>query len=206
MQNQIKQLESSFEEFTQKVGRLQGEYSTLKEQQEKSEVLIKKLKEDEETYTKAVELLTIVQKATNENIKNSFEGIVSWALSYIFEDEYKFCLEFGKRGNLSELNFAIKSPDLDEAFDPLDTRGGGILNVISLILRLVLMEVSTPKINGFIILDEAFKNVNGIQYINNLNEFVLEMNKKFNRQIIHITDMENFKSDSRYKLIEIKKA
>ena len=93
MKNQIKNLESSFEEFTQKVGQLQGEYNTLLTQQNDSDILIKKLKEDEETYTKAVELLSMVQKVTRDKIKESFEMIVTHALNYIFEsDKYSFHL------------------------------------------------------------------------------------------------------------------
>lgn len=204
MQSEIKQVEDQFEAFTQKVGSLQGEYKTLLSQQNNSNLLINKLKEDEETYIKAVELLSLVQKIAQHRIKDSFENIVSWALSYIFKDDYRFCFEFGRRGNLSELDFAVKTPDLNEAFDPMDTRGGGILNVISLILRIVLMEVINPKTNGYIIFDESFKNVNGQEFIDTLNSFLLDIHKKFKRQIIHITDMENFKSDDRYNLIEVK--
>jgi len=205
IQYEIKNLEEKFEKFSQRVGELKGEYNTLLSQQEKSEKLISQLKEDEDTYSKAVELLTLVQKVTNENIKNYFERIITWALQHIYEnDGYKFHLEFGRRGNLGELDFCVLTPEKPEAFDMLKTDSGGTKNIVSFILRLVLMEISNPKINGYIILDEAFKNVNGLQFINNLNSFLLDVNKRFKRQIIHITDMENFKADERYNLIEIK--
>lgn len=203
--DKLKNLESEFNEFEKNLVRCQHEYKIMVEDQIKTQKLIEKYENDREVHKKAVELLTVVQAVTRDKIKDGFENIVSWGLKYVFQKDYKFCLVFGKRGNLSELDFAIKSPDLDEAFDPMDTRGEGILNVVSAILRLVLMEVSVPKIKGFIIFDEAFKNVNGQQYINQLNQFVQDINTKFDRQIIHITDMENFKSDSNYNLIEIKK-
>lgn len=201
--DEIKNLEDQFQEFSNEVVRTQHEYKLLKEKNQTTKELIVKYEQDRETYTKAVELLTVVQGVTRDKIKDGFENIVSWALKYIFQSEYKFCLVFGRRGNLSELDFAIQSPDLDIPLDPMDSSGGGVLNVVSMVLRLVLMEVSMPKINGFFILDEAFKNVNGQQYIDQLNEFVIDINKKFNRQIIHITDMPNFKSDSNHNLIKI---
>ena len=40
MQNQIKQLKSQFDDFTQKVGSLQGEYKILLNQQNNSEIKI----------------------------------------------------------------------------------------------------------------------------------------------------------------------
>lgn len=202
--DQLKNLQNDFNEFSNEFVRVKHEHELLTDAHKKTVQLIEKYETDKENYTKAVELLSVVQAVTRDKIKAGFEDIVSWSLKYIYQDEYKFSLAFGRRGNLSELDFAIRTPDHDEDADPMDTRGGGILNVVSLILRLVLMEVSVPKINGFIILDESFKNVNGQDNIDRLNGFVKEVNTKFNRQIIHITDMDNFKNNSEDNLIEIK--
>lgn len=203
LQEQIKQLEDSFQEFTQRVGRLQGEYSTLKDQQEKSEILIKKLKIDEETYTKAVELLSLVQKVTRDKVKDSFELIVTHALNYIYQsDEYSFHLVFGRRGNLQELNFAVQKPDKNEPLDPMDTDAGGTLNIISLALRVVLMEVASPKVNGFIISDESFANLSRDNR-ESACKFLKEVNDKMNRQVIVITQHDDV-IESADKLIEVK--
>lgn len=203
MQEQIKQLEESFESFSQKVGELKGEYNTLKDQQEKSDILINTLKKDEETYTKAVELLSLVQQVTRDKIKEGFETIVTHALNYIFEsDKYSFHLVFGRRGNLQELDFAVKTPEKDEALNPLDTDAGGILNIISFALRIVLMEVATPRINGFIISDESFANLSE-NHIEKASQFLKEINKKMGRQIIAISHQEKM-LESADKLIEVK--
>lgn len=203
MINEIKNLESSFEQFTDKVGRLKGEYSLLKEQQEKSEVLIKQLKHDEEIYSKAVELLSLVQQVTRDKIKESFEIIVSHALNYIFEsDKYAFELVFGRRGNLQELDFAVKTPDKNEALNPLDTDAGGILNIISFALRIVLMEVAHPKINGYIISDENFANLSE-DHIERASQFLKELNQKMQRQIIAISHQSKM-LESADRLIEVK--
>lgn len=203
MKNEIKQLEDSFQEFTQKVGRLQGEFSTLKDQQEKSEVLIEKLKEDEENYAKAVELLSLVQKVTRDKIKDSFELIVTHALNYIYQsDKYSFHLQFEKRGNLHELKFGIKTPDCDEILNPLDTCAGGTLNIMSFAMRIVMMEVTSPKINGFIISDETFAHLSR----DNREcacKFLQEVNKKMGRQVIVITQHDEMLEDVD-KLIEVK--
>ncbi|KKL86385.1 hypothetical protein LCGC14_1945270 [marine sediment metagenome] len=160
LQEQIKNLESQFEMFTQRLGSLKGEHKLLSEQQEKSEILIEKLKEDEDTYTKAVELLSLVQKVTRDKIKDSFELIVTHALNYIYDsDKYSFHLEFSRRGNLQEMEFAVQTPDKPESLDLLKTDAGGTKNIVSLALRIVLMEVASPKINGFIISDESFANL-----------------------------------------------
>lgn len=203
MQEQIKQLESDFTNFTQRLGRLEGEYSTLESQQQTSLSVIKRCKENEIVYTQAVELLSLVQKVTRDKIKESFEMIVTHALNYIFEsDKYSFHLVFGRRGNLQELDFAVQTPDKNEPLDPMTTDAGGILNIISFALRVVLMEVASPKINGFIISDESFANLSE-EHIERASQFLKEINQKMNRQIIAISHQPKM-LDSSDKLIEVK--
>lgn len=200
---EIKQLEDSFQMFTQKLGSLQGEHKTLSEQQEKSEILIEKLKEDEIIYTQAVELLSLVQQVTRNKIKNGFETIVSHALNYIYEsDKYSFHLEFSRRGNLQELNFAVQTPDKPESLDLLKTDAGGTKNIVSLALRIVLMEVASPKINGFIISDESFANLSE-KFRPRASQFLKEMNQKMGRQIIAISHLPEM-MESADCLIEVK--
>ena len=202
-ETEIKQLEEKFEMFTQKVGSLQGEHKTLCEQQENSLTAINKYKEDEVTYTQAVELLSLVQKVTRDKIKNAFEDIVSHALNYIYEsDKYSFHLVFGRRGNLQELDFAVQTPDKTEPLDPMTTDAGGTLNIISLALRIVLMEVASPKINGFILSDESFANLSE-EHVEQASQFLKEINQKMNRQIIAISHQTKM-LDSADKLIEVK--
>ena len=203
MLENIKQLEVQFSDFTQKVGELKGEFNTLKDQQEKSEILIEKLKKDEETYVKAVELLSLVQQVTRDKIKESFEMIVTHGLNYIFEsDKYSFHLVFGRRGNLQELDFAVQTPDKNEPLDPMTTDAGGVLNIISFALRIVLMEVGHPKIYGFIISDESFANLSEDR-IERASQFLKEINQKMNRQIIAISHQPKM-IESADKLIEVK--
>lgn len=203
MQKKIKQLEEDFEKFSQHVGELKGQYNVLRIQQDTSDAKLVQLKTDEETYTKAVELLSLVQKVTRDKIKEGFETIVTHALNYIFEsDKYAFELVFGRRGNLQELNFAVKTPDKDEALNPLDTDAGGVLNIISFALRIVLMEVANPKVQGFILSDESFANLSE-DHIERASQFLKEINKKMGRQIIAISHQEKM-IDSADKLIEVK--
>lgn len=203
MINEIKELEYNFEIFTQKVGSLQGEYKILYNQQEDSIKSIEKYKEDEVVYTQAVELLSLVQKVTRDKIKNAFEDIVTHALNYIYEsDKYSFHLVFGRRGNLQELDFAVQTPDKTEPLDPMLTDAGGTLNIISLALRIVLMEVASPKINGFILSDESFANLSS-EHIEQACLFLKEINQKMNRQIIAISHQPKM-LDSADKLIEVK--
>lgn len=199
--NELKNLETQFNEFSKEVVRVDHEHKLLKKNIENTEQLIEKYQHNREVHTKAVELLTLVQSVTRDKIKDGFETLVTFALRFIYSDDYAFELEFGRRGNLQELNFNIKTPDFEEACDPMDTSGGGVLDIVSLALRAVLLEVSVPKIEGFLILDESLKHLSK-DYLMNASQFLNELNKRVGRQIIFITHQQEF-IDNAEKAIEI---
>lgn len=147
---------------------------------------IEKLKHQKEVIGKAVELLQFVEKATRQKTKENFEVIVTNALKYVFNKDYKLELEFDKRGNLPTLKFNIKSPGKTKYLPLEESESGGVKDIASLALRLVLIEIVNPKIEGFLLFDEKFLGVS-TEYLENVVSFLKEINKKLNRQIIMVT-------------------
>jgi len=182
----VQELENKIKAFTSEVDVLKGKLSTLENQFVESQDKLDALKEEKNLNSKAVEVLTLVQESTKTLIINMFEGIVTNALQFIHQsDDYKFELDFDRKGNLPTLNFNIKTPDMQESHDILATRGGGSADIVSLALRLVLLEVS--KTEGFLFLDEPFKHLDNEDTLNKAMEFIKEIQKNTNRQIMLIT-------------------
>lgn len=182
----IKELENKITKFTSEVDRLKGKLSTLEDQYVESQEKLDELKTEKNLNTKAVEVLTLVQESTKTLITNLFEGIVTNALQYVYQsDDYKFKLDFDRKGNLPTLNFNVKTPDKKEPHDIMNTEGGGTTDVVSLALRLVLLEIS--KKEGFIFLDEPAKHLDNEDTFKKCYEFIEEYQKKTNRQFILIT-------------------
>jgi len=200
----LKSLEDQFSELTRKLGEVQGEYKHIKQEKNKLEMNLCKLDVDKEIHTKAVELLSVVQKVSQEKIKDGFETLITQALHYVFENDTTFELTFGRRGNLQELDFNIKKPGFEEAYDIIDTDSGGVIDIVSTALRLVLMEISTPKIEGFIILDEPFTGVSKDEdYLMRAKDFIQEIHQKLKRQMIIISHEVIYTESSNYNIIEI---
>jgi len=196
----IKEIENQLKNSKSKLDSLNGKIELLNESIIKSNDKIVNLEEDKLNYAKAVEILTEIQKLTRERIQNEFETIVSYALNYIFGKDYKFQLDFGKRGNLPELNFNLIVPDCEEPLSIYDSNGGGVVDLCSLSLRLVLLEIT--KNNGVLILDESLKHLS-TDYRENAIKFLETINKKLNRQIIFISHADEFINNAENK-IEIK--
>lgn len=202
MKDKIDNLEKYFDQLNSEVSRLEGKIDHLKDCQNILKINLEKFKEDKFLHEKAVEVLSLVQKITRDSIKKEFETLVTYALRYILDDDYKFTLEFGKRGNLQEMDFNIQTPDFKEPMDLLDTSAGGILDIVSIALRVVLLEISVPKNNGFILLDEACKHLSK-NHTERACLFLGELNKKLKRQIIFITHEEAFINNPDYNKIKI---
>lgn len=179
-------IKTSIKKLEDNVSSLRGTVNLLEEQYQESTDNLSQLKELEILNTKSVDLLNLVQKATKELIKGVFEKITTHALQFIHQsNDYGFELDFGKRGNLPEMNFCMKTPEMQEAHDIMETRGGGSCDIISLALRLVLLEVS--KNDGFLFLDEPAKMLDDIDASTKMIEFIKETQKDTGRQIFWIT-------------------
>lgn len=197
----FEQLGEKLQDVNIEASSLTGQCSLLNEQNKSVNIKLKDMAHEKEVLTKSVELLTLVQQATKEKMKEGFEAIVTYALKYIYNDEYSFQLEFGRRGNLQELDFNIKTPDFTNPADPKDTSGGGVLDILSLALRTALLELAKPKIEGFIILDEPFKHLSK-DYLVAGGEFLKVISARLGRQIIMVTHQQDLLSNTE-KLIKI---
>ena len=97
------------------------------------------------------------------------------------------------------MDFNIKTPEFSESADPNDTSGGGVLDICALALRMVLLEVSTPKVEGCIILDESLKHLSK-DYLFKASQFLNEINKKLGRQILFITHQQEFIDNAEHSI------
>ena len=182
IENKILQLNKETVETKAKLSVIEEQYADIVES-------IDQLKELDITNKKAIELLNFVQKTTKEFIQEMFEGIITKALCFIHQnDEYHFELEFDKRGNNPKMSFMLKTPDMQESHDIMNTRAGGSKDIIALALRLVLLEISKNK--GFLFLDEGFKRLDNSETIKKAIEFIQETQRETNRQIFMITHKE----------------
>lgn len=181
-----KELDNQFITFSNELGKLEGQKTVLKEQLNNASQKIIELQTIKDIDEKAIEVLNLVQRSTRDKIKDAFEQMVTFALQSIYQQDYKFQLEFTTRGNLGEMNFKLKAPGQEEYRDLKDATAGGSFDIISLALRFVLLQVIRPKIKGFICLDEPTKMISSNLRLNEYN-FYKTMSEKLNRQLIIVT-------------------
>jgi len=185
----LDQLEKKSKELQNNLSALQGQESLLVSQIDSNKAKLLELTHKREIFAKAIEIFALISEVTQIQVKNGMEKIVTYALQYIFGEDYKFKITFDKRGNLTECNFSFISPLGVEITDPLEALGGGIMDVASLALRIALLELHKPKNTSFLALDEPTRNVSA-QFIPKCGLFFKEINRKLERQIIVVTHQE----------------
>lgn len=117
-----------------------------------------KLKEIEELKLAHVKAIGVMDKAIqiiSANGIGKIESVVSDGLKLVFEDDLQLIIERkeGVRGDSYKL--LVKKGDI--IGPPIDTFGGGVVNVISFLLRVIMIQ--RFKLSKFMALDESFNNL-----------------------------------------------
>lgn len=141
------------------------------------------------TWEQVQLLLSRSGEYAREQLKQKIEETVTAALRSVFEDPgISFAIELGQSGGNPTANWQVISSymDYEVAANPEDARGGGVTDVVSLALRLSLLELARPKHDGPVILDEPGKMISR-EYLPNVAAFLSKYGEKTGRQIIMIT-------------------
>jgi DNA repair exonuclease SbcCD ATPase subunit len=185
----LTKIEQSIKLLEEEVGSLKGKTELLETQYTELTELLLKLKEEQVINIQAIEILNLVQKSTKELIQDIFQGVVSKALQFVHQNNaYSFELEFDRHGNTPKMRFLMKTPDMQESHEIVNTRAGGSKDIVALALRLVLLETSKNK--GFVFFDEPFKRLDNEETINKAMEFLKETQQDTGRQMFLITHKE----------------
>ena len=136
---------------------------------------------------KAQSIIQLVAQQTQKELEYHISDIVSLALETIFDDPYKFKIEFVLKRNKTECELLFEREG--ELINPLSASGGGVIDVASFALRIALWTLQAPKSRNTIILDESFKFVSK-DLLPRVGELLQELSKKLNLQFILVTHLD----------------
>lgn len=184
----IEKLETGLKNERNEYYKQKGKMETLIELSNKSSEKLERLQRENDKLQKVKLLLQNASKFAREQSKTQMEYLVTQCLQYIFDPSMEFRIQLMEKANRIEGDFFVVSKinNTEIVTRPQDSRGGGVVDVISLALRIAMMEIHDPKIDGPIILDEPAKHVSE-DYIGNVAEFLKQVSTLFNRQVIMVT-------------------
>jgi DNA repair exonuclease SbcCD ATPase subunit len=145
---------------------------------------IKTLESEKVLLVKAVGLIDRCIQVISANGIGKIESIVSDGLRRVFDDPTLTLVVEKKslaRGNAYSL---LVQKDGGEPYDPMKSYGGGVVNVIGLLLRLIL--IKRFKLAKLIVLDEQFNNVSA-EYLPTVSALLKTLTDKHGYTILAVT-------------------
>ena len=138
-------------------------------------------------------LLQKTGDAARERAKKLLENTTTIALQYIFGDNFSAEIDIRTVSGKASADIYIVT-DIGGGdtirVKPEDSCGGGIVDVVSIALRVAIMKLN--NINGPIILDEPGKHVSA-DFSMKLAEFLKYVSKTFDKQVIMVTHNNDLK-------------
>lgn len=186
--NQL-QLHERAQQFRQLYERRRGQQERLLQEKEQYVTKLEQLQLEIDDYTKARYLLQEAAAFAREQARQNIEAWVTGALQFVFNtDGMAFKVVLSEKNNRPDAEFYVVS-NYDGVLvetKPQDARGGGVVDVVSLALRIALMESGKQQTDGPLLLDEPGKHVSE-EYGMMLAQFLKGVTQKTERQVILVT-------------------
>ena len=167
------------------IARLAGERDTLLARKNKIASDIKSLQDDLDRYATVLDLLREFMTELPERFIRYIESLVTDALVYIFDEPLQFKLEYTTRNKNPNLNFSIINGDGAET-EVKDSRGGGLVCYVGVILRIILLRLMRAKIRQIMFLDEPLGMLSE-EYQEKALSVIRELSHRFNIQIVMVS-------------------
>ena len=184
----LEELQQALKEARDELLRRKAEKELHLRQLNETETRLKESVEHRDLLDRVRLLFQLSSDYARQQAKQQLETLVTNALKYVFGSTLHFEIELSDHGGNPTAEFYVVSKwDEQEVKNrPQDARGGGVVDIVSLALRIALMETIKPRVQGPIILDEPGKHVSE-DYIVPMIEFLKSVGETFGRQIILVT-------------------
>jgi ABC-type phosphonate transport system ATPase subunit len=113
-----------------------------------TEVLIQENLEQRDIARKAAGLV-------QDNLAAKLSGIVTKAISTVFEEPIEFVVQFVERRGVSECDLSLKIGE--DYYDILNEQGGGVADVCSMCLQMAFIMMS--QVNRVLVIDEPARHM-----------------------------------------------
>lgn len=165
---------------------LSAEKKILEKQLKEKQVILKELKSEKQLLIECREIVNDIANRTVSDLIAWIEQTVSYAIEQIYPGySFRFSQEI-KRNQLELLPKIIHD---DKEYPPEYSVGGGMLDIISIAMRIAIWAVQKEKTMPFFILDEPMKFMG--KFSEQGAQIIQQLSDKLGLQFLIITHDEN---------------
>ena len=181
--------------------RLKGEKTALLKKKKKKQAKLKRINKHIKATEQARAFLQQISKQTQEQVSLQLSGIVSTAMSAVFDDPYDIKISFiERRGKVEADIFFIQN---GVEMQPKDATGGGAVDLAALALRLSCWAIQKHRTRNTLILDEPMKWLKGDDLPQKGSQIIKEISEQMRLQIIMVSHAQEL-IDCADKIFNIK--
>lgn len=144
-------------DYRNKLEQLKGKRDKLQSDISKSSSILKKEESRCRDIEKAQVIIQEVAQQTQQELVFHISDLVTSALYSIFEDKYRFKLDFVVKRNKTEAEMFLETADEGDKVDPMNDTGGGVVDITAFALRVALWSLKPNRSRNVIVLDEPFR-------------------------------------------------
>lgn len=130
------------------------------------------------------DLLQGMEGAFQHNFQRTLAAIVSEGLSQVFGEELEVRIETSTKADMSAIRFRLIKDGNEE--DIMEGQGGGYINIIAFLLRVLLILAARPLLRRLLILDEPFAHVSP-EFRQSTAEMVQALIDRLDFQMVMVT-------------------
>lgn len=187
--NRLQKIETALAALRSDYDRAAGQLAMLERHKAEKLAEMEQAQEDVRIWQLVQALFAKVSEYAREQLRQKIEATVTAALQAVFEDdglEFRVNLRQERGQAAADWEVVSKCGEFVVAGEPEGTRGGGVSDVVSLALRLALLELARPKPDGPVLLDEIGKHVSA-NFAPNVAAFLKQYARRTGRQVLLIT-------------------
>lgn len=201
----IDELKKGLEVLTAYYNQRKGQRDRLKLEVEKKQQEVELLQQKLDMLTKVKLIFQVAAENAREQARQHIEQIVTSALQSVFGPDISFEVALEEKRDRPEVEFLVASTyggTARIANRPEDSRGGGVVDVVSIALRSALLEGMYPRLDGIMVYDEPAKHVSE-EYSTAVAELIKGISEDMGRQIIMVTHNQHLAESGEiaYKII-----
>ena len=152
---------------------------------------VSKLSEERVKLVKAQGVVDKVTQIVSARGVGKIESIVSNGLKLVFGKKVSFIIE--KKEGTKGTNYKFLIKDGEVIGSPTESFGGGIVNVTSFLLRIIM--IKRFKLAKFMAIDESFNNVS-VEYLDKVSSLVKTLTDSHGYTILAVTHQKVLASNA----------
>ncbi|MFZ5817846.1 MAG: ATP-binding protein [Bacillota bacterium] len=185
---ELQQLKARLDRAKRALSERKGQQQRLLQDRALAQAQLEEVRAQSTVFEQVIVLLQQTAEHARAQAKAQIEMLVTNTLRSIFGPDYRFQIELVEKAGRPEAEFYVFSRYNGEELQsrPQESRGGGVVDVVALGLRIAMLETYRPRLEGPLMLDEPAKHVSD-EFIAPTAQFLQTVSQVFHRQVIMVT-------------------